>query len=98
MKKSGKVILSAVMLTAIAACRQREEWISGYDSQGRARDTTVRNGHYRYYHGAWFPIFNNRISPGTYSGASAHDIGSPGFRSVRTGGFGRSGRSSSAHS
>ena len=96
MKKSQKVILSAVMITAIAACRNRDEWISGYDEQGRARDTTMHNNHYRYYHGAWFPIFNNRISPSSYRGGSASDIASPGYHATRTrsGGFGHSSHSS----
>lgn len=99
MKKSRKVLLSAVMLTAIAACRSRDQWVSGYDEQGRTRDTTLNDRHYRYYHGAWFPIFHNQISPSSYRGGSVNDISSPGYRPVRSGGFGRSAHSyhSSGH-
>jgi hypothetical protein len=93
MKKSGKVLLSAVMLAAIASCREekKDEWISGFDEQGKARDTVVQNQHYRHYHGAWFPIIMGRISPATYNGVSAHDISRPGFRATRNAGGRRSG-------
>lgn len=101
MKKSGKVLLSAVMLAAIASCREekKDEWISGFDEKGKARDTMVNNQHYRHYHGAWFPIIMGRISPSTYNGATAQDISRPGFRATRNAagmrskGFGRSSRS-----
>ncbi|KAK6027568.1 cytidine and deoxycytidylate deaminase zinc-binding region [Ostertagia ostertagi] len=104
-EKSGKVLLSAVMLAAIASCREekKDEWISGFDEQGKARDTVVQNQHYRHYHGAWFPIIMGRISPATYNGVSAHDISRPGFRAtrnaggMRSGGFGRSSHSGQLH-
>lgn len=107
MKKSEKILLSAVMIAAIASCRsqQKDEWISGFDDKGKARDTMVNNQHYRHYHGAWFPIIMGRISPSSYSGASASQIATPGFKSAhfsssgrRSGGFGRSSHSSSVHS
>jgi hypothetical protein len=43
----------------------------------------------------WFPLMAGRINPGLYQGASSRDIVSPGYRPVRTGGFGRSGYSGS---
>lgn len=95
MKKSTGIILSAVMIAAVAACRQKDEWINGNDATGRYRDTAIGGNRYRYYRGGWFPIFHNQISPSTYRGGSGAEIASPGYHPVRSGGFGRSAHSSS---
>ena len=90
-------MLSAVLLAAIAGCKQQEgkqeEWISGNEN-GTTRDTTVQDRPYRFYGGMWYPIIGGLISPRMYNGATAADIGRPGFTPsrVRTGGFGSSGR------
>lgn len=99
MKKSDKVILSAILLTAIVSCSERPESISG-DWGGTRRDTTVyRGGHYyfyRYYGGGWYPIqHGNVITPNAYEPASSAQIGSRSFSPVHvsTGGFGESAHS-----
>jgi hypothetical protein len=96
MKKSNEVILSTVLLLAISACQQKpkDQWITA-DQNGKTRDTTVNNQHYRYYGGGWYPLILGRISPTTYNGYSASEISRPGFtpsRAVRSGGFGSSSR------
>jgi hypothetical protein len=93
MKKSSSILLTSVLVLAIASCRDKEDdWITG-DENGHVRDTTTNSGHYRYFGGFWYPIYGGRINPGMYQGASARDIVNPGFRpsTIRTGGFGRSG-------
>lgn len=94
MKKSSSILLTSVLALAIASCKDKEDqWITG-DENGQVRDTATSSGHYRYFGGFWYPIYGGRINPGVYQGASARDIVNPGFRpsTVRTGGFGRSGR------
>lgn len=91
MKKSTSIFLSSALTLAIASCKDKEkEWIVG-DEKGQVRDTVTNNGHYRHYGGFWYPIYGGRINPGLYQGASSHSITTPGFRPVRTGGFGRTG-------
>ncbi len=100
--KSRSIVLSLAFTAAVAACREQkdEEWTDGREN-GRYRDTVAHGHPYRYYGGAWYPIFNNRIAPGAYAGASAAEISRPGFRpatripggaGVERGGFGRSAR------
>ena len=102
MKKSQNIILSAILLTAIASCDDnRNQWTRGTDASGHARDTAVyQNGGYhyfRYYGGGWYPLGrNNIINVGTYAPASASEISSPSFAPraasgmVHSGGFGSS--------
>jgi len=93
MKRSTSILLSSVITLAIASCKnkqQEEGWIVG-DNNGQVRDTSTENGRYRYFGGMWFPLMAGRINPGLYQGASSSQIASPGFRPVRTGGFGRTG-------
>ena len=92
MKKSTSILFSSVLTLAIASCKEKEkekEWIVG-DQNGKVRDTTTSSGQYRHYGGFWFPLIAGRINPGLYQGASSRSISSPGFKPVRTGGFGRS--------
>jgi hypothetical protein len=102
MKKSASVVLSTVMFSAILSCSEKkkeDKWIVGSQKDGTTRDTVVNNRPYRYYGAFWFPIYNGLISPSTYNGASAAEIGRPGYtptRSVRSGGFGSSSRTVSA--
>ncbi|MBC8109888.1 MAG: hypothetical protein H7Y04_02390 [Verrucomicrobia bacterium] len=98
MKKSPVIVLGLTLLMAQACSSKKEEkWISG---EKNSKDTTVHGRHYRSYHGMYYPIFANRISPGSYQGSSVHQISQPSHTPVRTGGFGSSGRShsSSSHS
>ncbi len=107
MKKSQNVILSAVLFAAISSCSSHnDEWTDGKDQRGRYRDTSIyRNGgyhYYRYYGGGWYPLStNNRINTSQYAPASTTEISSPSFSprsasgSVKSGGFGSSGHSSS---
>jgi len=103
MKKSKVVALGAVMVAAIAACKEKpkDEWIVG-DEAGRKRDTAMHGHSYRHYGGFWYPIIGGFISPNSYNGATAQQISNPGFRPTRTagvgrraGGFGRSARAGS---
>ncbi len=96
MKKSGKIVLCGVLLSAIAGCGGREkqdDWIVG-DERGSIRDTAIHGNQYRHYGGFWYPLILGRISPGSYNGATAAQIGRPGFTPtrIRTGGFGTSSR------
>lgn len=100
MKKSNKVVLCSIMLAAISSCAEKEkkdEWIVGAQN-GSTRDTTVNGGQYRYFGGFWYPLILGRISPASYNGATTSQISRPGFTpsKIRTGGFGRSGRTVSA--
>lgn len=97
MKKSNQVLLTAVLLTAIASCKQKEEWVTGAEN-GRTRDTAVNGNHYRHHGGLWFPIIGGMINPRSYNGASASQISRPGYTPtrVRSGGFGSSSRSGSS--
>ena len=83
MKKSNAILLTPLFIIAAASCGQGqdEEWISGGDN-----DTLVAGGHYRYYGGSWYPVYNNRIAPTLYSGSSIDQIGTPGYAPTRTGG------------
>ncbi|OLY91255.1 hypothetical protein SAMN05444008_112133 [Cnuella takakiae] len=97
MKKSNNVVLCSVLLAAISSCAQKEkkdEWIVGAQN-GSTRDTTLHGNQYRYFGGFWYPLILGRISPASYQGATATQISNPGFKAgkIRTGGFGRSGRS-----
>jgi hypothetical protein len=96
-KKSNKVILSVVLLSAIAGCQQKDEWISGNEN-GTRRDTTLHGGYYRFFGGFWYPVVNGLISPRSYQGANTAQISRPGYTpsKVRTGGFGRSSRSATS--
>lgn len=89
----------AVFTSAVVACNNpKDEWISGNQPNGSYRDTNVNNQGYRYYGGYWYPIFFNQINPGRYNGATYGEISSPSYHpSVRTGGFGETGHSSSSH-
>ncbi len=97
MKKS-KFILVGLTLILAQSCKEeppKDEWISG---EKNSRDTLVNGSRYRSYHGMYYPIFLNRISPRTYQGSNLHEISKPGFSPVRSGGFGSTSRSSSSHS
>jgi hypothetical protein len=103
MKKSQKIVLSAVMLAAISSCNDHhDEWTYGKDQNGHTHDTSIyRNGsyhYYRYYGGGWFLLGrNNMINTGAYLPASSSEISSPSFSprsasgGIRGGGFGSSG-------
>ena len=107
MKKSQKVVLSAVLLGAISSCNNhRDEWTYGKDSGGRTRDTSVyQDGgyhYYRYYGGGWYPLMrNNMINTTSYVPVTSAQISRGVFSSrttsgsVRTGGFGSSAHGSS---
>lgn len=100
MKKSAKVVLTTVMLSAIISCReqQKDDWVYG-DENGRTHDTMVNNRAYRHYGGFWFPIIAGRISPSTYHGASSGQISNPSYKpsqAARSGGFGSSSRSANS--
>jgi len=93
MKRSTSIILSSAITLAIASCKNKEQeqgWIVG-DNNGQVRDTTTENGRFRYFGGLWYPLMAGRINPGIYQGASSHQVATPGYKPVRTGGFGRSG-------
>lgn len=94
--KSTNLFFTAIFLTAIASCNnEKNEWINGNDDKD-SRDSVFHGNHYRYYHGAWYPIYYKRINPGVYNGASLNEVSSPSFTpSVRSGGFGSSAHSSS---
>ncbi len=108
MKKSNQVVLTAVLLLAIASCREeqppQDEWSDGKDAYGRTRDTAIQQGnnvyHYRYFGGGWFPIIGGLINTSRYTPASINDITRPGFTpqsqmrpsGFRKGGFGSSSR------
>lgn len=96
MKRSKAVLLSTVFAAALVACNNPDdEWISGNQPDGQYKDTVVNKTQYRYYHGSWYPVYNNLINPGRYNGATYGDLASPSYTpSVRTGGFGESAHSS----
>lgn len=100
MKRSTSIILGAVLISAISACsnKPKDEWITGADKYGRTRDTVINNQHYRYYGAGWFLLANGMINPGRYQPSTLQQIRTPGHvpAQIRTGGFGASGRSSSA--
>ncbi len=81
-------MLTAVLLAAIAGCKEKEEWVNGNEG-GKVRDTAMHGNHYRHYGGLWYPIIGGMISPRSYNGASATEISRPGYTPtrVRTGGF-----------
>lgn len=97
MKKSNNIFLTAIFLTAIASCKQKDEWIAGSEG-GTVRDTTMNGNSYRHYGGLWYPIIGGMIAPRMYNGATATEISRPGYKPgrVRTGGFGTSSRSASS--
>jgi hypothetical protein len=96
MKKSSFIFLGLTLVLAQACSSEpKEEWISG---EKNSRDTTVHGRSYRSYHGMYYPIFMNRISPNSYRGATSHEISHPGYTPVRSGGFGRTAHSHSVHS
>lgn len=103
-KKSFKIVLGTVMLSAIMACNSQEpvsdNWIKG-DVNGKTKDTVINNKHYRQHGVMWFPIVNGMISPSSYRGGSISEISSPSYTpsritstssssSRRSGGFGSS--------
>ena len=108
MKKSNKVILGALFMMAAQACNnqpKKTDWITGYGSDGKAKDTVVGGRTYRYYNNGYYPVMHGFICPGYYRrGYSFGEISSPGFipeaasgsfeggtaKGVSTGGFGRS--------
>ena len=94
-RKSRNVWLTSLFLTSLAACsNNNDRWINGNDDP-HSRDTLLHGNMYRSYHGGWYPVYNNRISPDTYNGASINEISSPSFHSsLRSGGFGSSAHSS----
>ncbi len=95
MRKSKAIILLTVFTSAVTACvHSHNQWISG-EENGICRDTCINEISYRFYRGAWYPVYNDLINPGIYIGGS--HIGS--FSSfyhatARTGGFGKSAHSS----
>jgi hypothetical protein len=96
MKKSKSIVLCSVLAAAIASCggqEKKDDWIVG-DEGGQTRDTTLNGKQYRHYGGFWYPLLLGRISPASYNGATASQIGRPGFTptKIRTGGFGSSSR------
>lgn len=109
MKKSNQVILTAILLLAITACKEEQdsedEWTDGKDQYGNTRDTTIHDGtnvyHYRYFGGGWYPVIGGLISMSRYHPATAYDISRPGFtaqtRARPATGFRRGGFGSSAH-
>ena len=102
MKKSQKIVLSAVMLAAISSCNNhKDQWTTGADQGGRTHDTSIyRNGgyhYYRYYGGGWYLLQrNNMINTGRFAPANSFEIASPSFSpraatgGIRSGGFGSS--------
>lgn len=104
MKRSSSIIIGAVLISAITSCSQqpkeKDEWITGANKDGRTRDTTINNQHYRHYGMGWFLIANGMINPGRYQPSTLQQIRTPGHvpAHIRTGGFGFSGRSSSVGS
>ncbi len=90
MKKSKTVVLGAVMVAAIAACKEKpkDEWVVGNEG-GRTRDTSLHNRPYRHYGGFWYPLIGGFISPRSYNGATASQISQPTYRPSRTSGAGR---------
>lgn len=104
MKRSSAIILGAVLLAAISSCsdkpKEKDEWITGANPDGKTRDTLINNQHYRHYGLGWFLLANGMINPGRYQPSSINQIRTPGHvpKSIRTGGFGSSGRGSSVSS
>ncbi|HEX7585438.1 MAG TPA: hypothetical protein VF373_12165 [Prolixibacteraceae bacterium] len=104
MKRSSTIILGAVLLAAISSCsnqpKEKDEWITGADHNGKTRDTLINNQQYRHYGMGWFLIINGVINPGRYQPSTLSQIRTPGHvpAHIRTGGFGASGRSSSVSS
>ncbi len=96
MKKSSLILIGLTFILA-QSCKEEpeEEWISG---EKNSRDTLVNGNHYRSYHGMYYPIFFNRISPNSYRGSTGQQISKSGFTPTRSGGFGSTARSSSSHS
>jgi len=103
MKRSTRVVLGMIMLTAIQSCTNRntsDDWITGANKSGQTRDTLVNKMPYRYYGHGWYPIYNGRINPNRYNPSTTTQIRSP-FHvptQIRTGGFCRIGRGLSVHS
>ena len=101
MKRSSTIILGAVLLAAISSCsdqpKEKDEWITGADHNGRTRDTLINNQQYRHYGMGWFLITNGVINPGRYQPSTLGQIRTPGHipAHIRSGGFGSTGRGSS---
>ena len=93
MKRSGKILIGVVLLSAVASCHDdKKDWVYG-DENGKTHDTSINNNHYRYYHGGWYPIYMGRINPYRYEPASYDQINRPGYapeHGLRSGGFGSS--------
>ena len=104
MKRSSSIILGAVFIAAISSCsnqpKEKDEWITGANPEGKTRDTLINNQHYRHYGMGWFLITNGVINPGRYQPSTLEQIRTPGHvpAHIRTGGFGSIGRSSSVSS
>jgi len=99
MKKTPLIVLGLTLLLA-QGCgssdnSETEDWTYG---EPNSRDTTVRGQPYRSYYGLYYPLMGSMISPNSYQGATARDIGSPGFTPKRVGGFGGIGRGRSSYS
>jgi len=97
MKKSQVIVLGLTLALAQACgSKQKEEdWTYG---EPNSKDTVANGRPYRSYYGMFYPIILNRISPSSYSGATARDISSPSYTPKRVGGFGSTGRSRSVYS
>ena len=104
MKRSSSIILGAVLMAAISSCsdqpKEKDEWITGADKNGRTRDTVINNQPYRHYGIGWFILTNAMINPGRFQPSTINQFSTPGYvpAHIRTGGFGSSGRSSSVGS
>ncbi|WP_187477537.1 hypothetical protein [Amniculibacterium sp. G2-70] len=95
MKKSKLIVLGSVFMVSLSvtSCnnKPKNEWISGKSGK---KDTVMNDRGYRYYGGSWYPLFNNRINPGIYSGFTNSALRSGVTPSViKSGGFGSSARS-----
>ena len=93
MKKSPFIVLGLTLILA-QACQPKpkeEEWVTG---DKNSRDTVVHGSHYRSMHGMYYPVYGNRISPTSYQGSTARDIGSPSHTPTRRAGFGSSSHAS----
>lgn len=100
MRKSP-IFLSLAFAAAVTACQQQDDqWITGAGPAGATRDTVRQGQTYRHYHGSWYPVYNGLISPNTYQGASAREIGRTGYAPTRVSTWHSSGSShgSSIHS
>lgn len=97
MKKSEKVILTTILLSAIS-CNNNGRIIDGLGSDGKAHDTIVTNNCgtncYRYYHNSWYPIHSGQINTSDEP-MELHHTTNP---IKKTGGFGKSAKAVSGRS